>query len=262
VLYLNGRTLPITNFPDNTSQVWKLSRGDLDYTFAIIRWDYSHEGEFLHLAQLKALLDKHSVPATLRITYLPYGRQDKNISNTSTFALFVFAKLLNFLKFDEVVLHDPHSEVALEVIKNSRAIYPTDEVEKVILSTNCNMLCYPDKGARTKYKNVYNIFSYPVIYGEKVRDQLTGDITSYELVGDPYNKNVLIIDDICDGGATFKILAKDLLAKGAKSVVLFVTHGIFSKGLKTLKEAGIKQVFTQDGEAYEHENGIMYRRLS
>jgi phosphoribosylpyrophosphate synthetase len=43
-------------------------------------------------------------------------------------------------------------------------------------------------------------------------------------------------------------LAKDLLAAGAKSVVLFVTHGIFSKGTRTLFESGISRVFTQDGE--------------
>jgi ribose-phosphate pyrophosphokinase len=47
--------------------------------------------------------------------------------------------------------------------------------------------------------------------------------------------------------ATFKILAKDLLANGAKKVVLFVSHGIFSKGIDTLFESGIHKVYTKDG---------------
>jgi len=61
----------------------------------------------------------------------------------------------------------------------------------------------------------------------------------------------MIVDDICDGGATFILLAKELYAAGAKEVNLFVTHGIFSKGLIPLYEAGIKRIFTQDGEASE-----------
>ena len=99
------------------------------------------------------------------------------------------------------------------------------------------------------------------MYGEKVRDQLTGNIVRYKIVGEPVGKNVLIIDDICDGGMTFKLLAKDLLAAGAKSVVLFVTHGLFSKGLQTLKDSGIQRIYAQDGEASEEAGQIIYRRL-
>jgi ribose-phosphate pyrophosphokinase len=60
---------------------------------------------------------------------------------------------------------------------------------------------------------------------------------------------------------TFKLLAKDLLAAGAKSVVLFVTHGLFSKGLQTLKDSGIQRIYAQDGEASEEAGQIIYRRL-
>jgi phosphoribosylpyrophosphate synthetase len=60
---------------------------------------------------------------------------------------------------------------------------------------------------------------------------------------------------------TFKLLAKDLLAAGVKEVNLFVSHGIFSKGLRTLKESNIKRVFTKDGEAGESQESITYRRL-
>jgi ribose-phosphate pyrophosphokinase len=42
----------------------------------------------------------------------------------------------------------------------------------------------------------------------------------------------IISDDICDGGYTFIKIAEQLKAKGAERIVLFVTHGIFSKGLE------------------------------
>jgi len=36
--------------------------------------------------------------------------------------------------------------------------------------------------------------------------------------------------------------------QGAKDVALYVSHGIFSKGLEPLREGGIKRIFTKDGE--------------
>ena len=250
MLYLNGQPVPVTMFPDKTSQVWKLPYLKLtEKNTAQVEWKFEHEGEIAHLGQLKMLLQHLGVRATLRLPYLPYGRQDKKISNQTTFALRNFAHAINALAFEQVNIMDPHSDVALELIRCSRAEYPRSNVLNAIAATNSDLICYPDNGAVTKYIKIYPEYAH--IYGEKVRDQLTGNILSYQVVGYCADKNVLIVDDICDGGATFKFLAKDLLAAGAKSVVLFVTHGIFSKGLQTLKDSGISRVFCQDGECFE-----------
>lgn len=267
MISVNGTPLNVTIFPDNTSQVWKVSQLEIPNTnWVHIVWDYTHEGEFLQLAQLKQLLDRKGFGAALRIRYLPYGRQDKEVSNEATFALRTFASLVNTLGFEEIIIMDPHSEIALDLIVNSRAEYPIHEIDKVQALTGSDMFCYPDKGAVTKYTKIYNYMTNgPAaenwIYGEKVRDQLTGNILNYKVVGDPTGKKVLIIDDICDGGMTFKLLAKDLLAAGATEVNLFVTHGIFSRGLKTIHESGINKIFTKDGEASESQNHIAYRRI-
>lgn len=258
MIYLNDTIVKPTLFPDNTSQIWKIPE-DLIKKYNIIKWEFHTEGEFLQVAQLKNLLDSMVTVTGLVLTYLPYGRQDKEISNSSTFALRTFADLLNSLNFDAIVINDPHSSIALDLIKFSVAKYPTDIVNKVKELTKTTILCYPDKGALDKYKTK---LLYPNIYGEKVRDQLTGNITKYDLIGSPEAQNILIVDDICDGGMTFILLAKELLKAGAKEVNLFVSHGIFSKGIKVLKEAGIKRVFTTDGEVVsETPNGFTYRRL-
>lgn len=265
MLRLNGTQVTPTIFPDQTSQVWKLNPNQFEtrHRRHTIQWEFSHEGEFLQLSQLVLLLRNVGCRTIkLELKYLPYGRQDKAISNDATFALRVFAHHLNYLKLDEVVIMDPHSEEALRLIYNSKAVYPKSVLQSVILDTTTTLACYPDKGAVSKYVKVYDHeIGDAYIYGEKVRDQLTGNITHYELIGDCRGKSVLIVDDICDGGMTFKILAKDLLAKGAIEVNLFVTHGIFSRGLKTLKDAGINRIFTQDGEASEVQNHITYRTL-
>lgn len=245
MILLNGQPLPVTIFPDNTSQVWKIPQNFITSEDEVwIDWKFSSEAEIMHLAQLSHLLSHVSISKYLRIHYLPYGRQDKEVSNDATFALRTFAKILNDMNFDCVEIVDPHSSVATDLIRNSVAIQST-ELSRIWNEGGYDLVCYPDKGANSKYSKLYD---WPHVFGNKTRDQATGNITGYELYGDVYGKNVLIVDDICDGGATFKILTKDLLANGAKSVALFVTHGIFSKGTRTLFDSGIARVFTADGE--------------
>lgn len=61
-------------------------------------------------------------------------------------------------------------------------------------------------------------------------------------------QTICIVDDICDGGRTFIEAAKLLQRLEPKEIHLYVSHGIFSKGLKVLTEAGISKIFTHKGE--------------
>lgn len=242
-----------TIFPDKTSQVWKLPMDEIrettDGNMVVITWNFESEGEFMHLAQLKFLIaSTMHCDIVLDVPYLPYARQDKVIANDATFALRPFVCLLAILRFDAVLLTDPHSDVAVEMLG---ALGTTVHVRHPmpIQVASIPLFCYPDEGARTKYTRLYKDRDY--IYGKKVRDQLTGRIEKYDLeVGDHdvRGKNVLIVDDLCDGGATFALLAKELLSRGVGEVVLFVTHGLFTKGTEVLFESGISRIFTKDGE--------------
>lgn len=262
MLYLNGDPVNVTLFPDGTSQVWKLDESHLAKESAVITWEFSHEGEIMQLAQLKALLDMTIDMIYLKIDYLPYGRQDKLISNDKTFALRPFASIINSLEFDEVFILDPHSKIALGVIDDSVPMYPFVSLGKALIVTGSDLICYPDAGAVDKYVSVYKNMRKPWIHGQKVRDQSTGYISNYALIGDCYDKEVLIVDDICDGGKTFELLAFELYEQGANNVYLFVTHGIFSKGLRPLKKAGIRRIFTKKGEAFTMaDGGFGYRDI-
>lgn len=249
MILLNGSPVPVTIFPDKTSQVWHLPEEILKQSnYAHITWEFEAEAEFMHLAQLKRLLDNTgNFTCDLVLPYLPYGRQDKRISNNETFALHVFTTLLESLNFRSITIIDPHNATFVDLTLSGLKIqYPTDKVYTALLSTESTLVCYPDKGAIEKYGKIYD---FVPIYGEKVRDQATGKILSYRVIGSPEGQNVLIIDDICDGGATFLLLAKELYAKGAKEVNLFVSHGLFTNGLKPILDSGIKRIFTKNGEA-------------
>lgn len=246
MIRINNINIIPTIFPDKTSQVWKLSSKVFEHkTIQNVYWEFENEAEFMHLAQLKDLLDANDIKATLGIDYLPYARQDKEISNETTFALRTFAKLLNTLNFVEVSVIDAHSDVA-NLINNFRSCNMKEEVLSALEQTNSE-ICYPDEGAYIRYKEIYG---NKAIIGKKIRDAKTGQITSYQVIGSDAlnNANVLIVDDICDGGATFVLLAKELQKLGVSNIHLFVSHGLFTKGLQPLKDAGISRIFTKTGE--------------
>lgn len=148
-------------FSDNTSQVWKLPDGILNNSnYAVVEWEFEHEGEFMHLAQLKDLLDKHHLSVDLYLKYLPYARQDKDVDNYQTFALISFSRLLNFLSFNKIIIVDPHSEKALDLIENSEAIYPHDRVAQAIKKTDTNKIKKSQKGRVAVLQNDENSYKH------------------------------------------------------------------------------------------------------
>lgn len=250
MITLNGVKIIPTIFPDGTSQVWKLDRELLDAFVAIIQWDFESESELMHLAQLKMLLDVEIIASNLVIPYLPYGRQDKSVSNDRCYALQPFLRILDSLKFHSISIFDPHSTgfiVKMQTIICT--VWPFTEVQTAIDACNPDLLCFPDSGARRKYQPMFS--EYPWIAFDKVRASSTGIIEgSTFLLGsdNPQGKKILIVDDICDGGATFIKTAEMLYADKAIEVNLYISHGLFTKGKQVLRDAGINRIFTKDGE--------------
>lgn len=235
-----------TIFPDGTSQIWKMESTEFDQygDDAVILWLFENEGELMQVIQLANLVDKmFGADCTLRVPYLPYGRQDKEISNETSFALKTFVSILYNAHICRIETFDAHS-------KASSMVYPqhgatTDGFHRTLLKNNgYDLICYPDKGAADRYALTT---SYPFIWAEKVRDQLTGEITGLNLVTngqDLHMKDILIVDDICDGGMTFIKVAQALKAQRCGDVDLAVSHGLFSKGKQVLYDAGINMIYT------------------
>jgi ribose-phosphate pyrophosphokinase len=248
MITVDGYKVTPTIFPDQTSQVWRLPEQVFSAEKNVVVWDFESEAELMHLAQLKELLSLHgnrSRDFILQIRYLPYGRQDKFVSNDSTFALRAFAKQLNALHFTKVEIFDPHSSVAIEEIRNSKAIDPLPQIAKALVDT-AGVTCFPDAGAAVRYGSA--IGQLGKIVFAKVRDQQTGEILGLSTEDSIRPTSYLIIDDICDGGKTFIEVSKALYAGGATEVHLYVSHGLFTKGKQVLRDAGIKRIFTKNGE--------------
>jgi len=180
------------------------------------------------------------VPVKLIMLYVPYGRQDRPCEAGEAFGLKVFANIINSWDFEEVVIADPHSDVTPALI-DRLTIIPQEKIVKEMLGHYIPMdnfaIVSPDAGALKKiFKVAKELGGVDVYCAEKIRDTATGAIKHTDIsVQDFEGRNLIIVDDICDGGYTFIKLAELLKSRNAGRVDLYVTHGIFSKGLRPLE---------------------------
>lgn len=247
MIKLNDHIIIPTIFPDRSSQVWKLQDGLIQESENHIIWEFEHEGEFIHLAQLCDLILWHcKVQSTvvLEMPYFPYARQDKKVSNDATFARSTFISLLRALPgIKEYRTLDVHSSLMEgSRFKNES---PVSYIKAAIRAVGPTVIVFPDKGASVRYGDLFSAFQ--TAHCEKTRNQETGEITGMKVIGEvnPTDR-VLIVDDICDGGRTFIEIAKML--PDVQDINLYTTHGIYSKGTQVLRDAGIKRIFNRKGE--------------
>lgn len=190
------------------------------------------------------------------IPYFPYARQDRVCNSGEALSVALFTKLLNAMALESVTLLDPHSDVTPALVNNEIVNTQKELLETILvfqrlgIDTDRIVLIAPDAGAVKKTKALSNYLESRALVSEymtatKVRNLETLEITETRFDGDVKDRNVLVVDDICDGGRTFIELAKQLRAQGCKQLSLFVTHGIFSYGVDELMK-WYDKVYTTD----------------
>lgn len=192
------------------------------------------------LAQLKNLIDSLNLKeiVVLKMPYIPYARYDRAMVNPDSFSLKMFADLLNSLKFDQIIVQDCHSEVATNLINNCINISQHELIMQAFDFSNYNLIVAPDKGSIFKAARLAKLLNIELIICNKTRDEITGKLSrNFEVLSRTdsiINSRILIVDDICDGGGTFLGLGQELLKYNPDYLSLYITHGIFSKGLDSL----------------------------
>lgn len=170
---------------------------------------------------------------TIAIPYFMGARYDRVINPGDSFDLEVVAGCVVGLNADVVVVFDPHSAVTHQ--KTLAACVTNEPLVKRYVKENA-VLIVPDKGAIEKAKDYpeWNTNLTDIVFCNKSRDLETGKVTlTVQQPEKCAGRNCIIIDDICDGGATFKAIADQI---EPAHLTLMVSHGIFSNGFSKLKE--------------------------
>lgn len=195
--------------------------------------------------------------------YVPYflgARSDRKFQPGSVnYLKEVICPLINSMNFDSVTVTDPHSHCLEMGLKNFKKNQCHALIHRALIDLDTHparledsyhktaddrhyddrifkklLLVGPDKGSYDRVADIAKLLNTDkVVMCDKHRDIITGKILSIDVPEyDMKDMDVIIPDDICDGGGTFIPIATECKRRGAKSVRLVVTHGIFSKGLK------------------------------
>lgn len=182
------------------------------------------------------------------IPYLPYARQDRVMVPGEPLSVKVMCNLINSCNFERVYLFDVHSEVAAALLDNCQLITNAALVQRALENHKDYLLVSPDAGALKKIYKLAEVLTYhePIVLCNKVRDVSNGKIKKITVDQDDLGgRDCIIVDDICDGGATFIGVAQELKARNAGKILLVVSHGIFSHGEEELAK-WIDHIYTTD----------------
>ncbi len=249
MLLLNNQPIDSFIFPGGEFQL-KLPTNIVEER-AVLTWKPTQPSDIMFLVlAVNALKNMGILDIDLDILYLPYARQDRICSPGQANSLEAICNILDKLSLTFIRIWDVHNEIVTrQLFKETQVIFVETanifaryKIFEIFHHLNINnlILCAPDEGAWERVEDVANEYhqAYPVVIN-KVRNPHTGKIMNMQW--SPHNQtiegwNVLIIDDICDGGATFNQAAQILREQGAINLYLYVTHGIFSNGLDLLKQ--------------------------
>lgn len=222
------RILPKEKLPNTSDVIWSPIRNSVDLMELLILTD-AYKRYYME------------TPRTC-IPYIPYARQDRVANIGESLSIKVFADIINSQNYPLVYVLDPHSEVCMALLNNVKVLKDinNDYLSEIIpnYSTDYVVLA-PDAGSFKRLGKA--IKEVPLIYATKQRDTKTGALSNVEIHTGGLNfkdRKILVVDDICDGGGTFLLLADALRRAGVDNLLeLYVSHGIFSKGINNLLSA-------------------------
>lgn len=248
MIKINNNELEKKTFPDGTPNIQLFPEFKSDaYDQVEITWEFDSMEE---LFILQCIADYYKGKELfLYMPYIPNARMDRVKNSEDVFTLKSFAKMINSMGFARVVVNNAHSDVSMALIDN------IDDVGLLLIKeflrsapSEIETIMFPDAGACKRYSSLEVVKqNYNIVIGQKNRDWKTGTILGLDIIGkeeDIKDKDVLIIDDICSKGGTFKYSAIELKKRGAKNIYLYISHCENVIDIEALKEAGITKVFT------------------
>ncbi len=164
------------------------------------------------------------------IPYYGYARQDRKDRPRVAIGSKLVANMLTAAGADRVVTMDLHApqiqgyfDIPVDHLDASAIFIPYIE------SLNLENLTFaaPDVGSANRIREIATYFECEMVICDKHRKR-ANEIASMVVIGDVTDRDIVLIDDICDTGGTLAKSAGLLMEKGARSVRAFCTHPVLS----------------------------------
>src|SRR5687768_3234917 len=164
------------------------------------------------------------------IPYYGYARQDKKDRPRVAIGSKLVANMLVAAGADRIITMDLHApqiqgyfDIPVDHLDSHAVFIPYIENLRLENLT----FAAPDVGATNRIREIASYFNAEMVICDKHRKR-ANEIASMVVIGDVTDRNVVLIDDICDTGGTLAKSAGLLKEKGAKSVRALCTHPVLS----------------------------------
>ena len=183
------------------------------------------------------------------IPYYGYARQDRKDKPRVAIASKMVANMLVAAGADRVVTMDLHApqiqgyfDIPVDHLESSAIFIPYIE------SLNLSNLTFaaPDVGSANRIREVASFFECEMVICDKHRKR-ANEIASMVVIGDVKDRDIVLIDDICDTGGTLTKSAALMIEKGARSVRAFCTHPVLSgKAYENIENSVLEELVVCD----------------
>ncbi len=210
-----------------------------------------------HLMELLILMDALLRASAARITavipYFGYSRQDRKVGGRTPISAKLVANLISRAGADRVLTLDLHAgqiqgffDMPTDNLfgqpvfeQDIRAEYSRKELKDILFVS-------PDTGGVVRARALAKKFEADIAIIDKRRPK-AGESEVMNIIGDVTGRNCIILDDIIDSGGTLCKAADALMAKGAKQVSAYITHGVLSDpAVENVNKSALKEVVITD----------------
>lgn len=205
------------------------------------------------LIMMDALLRASAARVTAVIPYYGYSRQDRKVGGRTPISAKLVANLISRAGADRVLTLDLHAgqiqgffDIPTDNLfgqpvfeADIRAEYSRAELKNILFVS-------PDTGGVVRARALAKKFEADIAIIDKRRPK-AGESEVMNIIGDVTGRNCIILDDIIDSGGTLCKAADALMAKGAKQVSAYITHGVLSDpAVENVNKSALKEVVITD----------------
>src|SRR6478735_1870617 len=192
------------------------------------------------------------------LPYYGYARQDRKDKPRVAIGSKLMANMLVAAGADRIITMDLHApqiqgyfEVPVDHLDSSAIFIPY--IEQLQLENLT--FAAPDVGSANRIREIATYFNAEMVICDKHRKR-ANEIASMVVIGEVGDRNVVLIDDICDTGGTLAKSAGLLKEKGARSVRAMCTHPVLSgKAYENIENSALEELVVCDTIPLKHHGG-------
>ena len=181
--------------------------------------------------------------------YYGFARQDRKDRPRVAIGSKLVANMLTAAGADRVITMDLHApqiqgyfDIPVDHLDSSAIFIPYIQELKLENLT----FAAPDVGSANRIREVATFFEVEMVICDKHRKR-ANEIASMVVIGDVTDRDIVLIDDICDTGGTLVKSAGLLKEKGARSVRALCTHPVLSgKAYQNIENSVLEELVVCD----------------